>query len=192
MRNTDFLTIIRLYSKTLESFSAFGVVSKLSASIPGSEGQYWPPGPNLEGQIKTLLCMASGYQTTACATAKHVWGTQEQCPLETACHTQEGSQSKLLLNTSHGQELLELSPTSTPEHQIWYLNIKQVQLHGVSRVHILVRVKELPSQQQRFVFIYSLLSECSAVVQPIYCNTVRQMKELCLLFHFVEGDLNQQ
>lgn len=76
------------------------------------------------------------------------------------------------------------APWNLPSLSVWegntYLNIEQVELHRVSRVHILIRVKELPSQQQRFIFIHSLFSECPAVIQPIYCNTTRQRKELLI------------
>lgn len=107
-----------------------------------------------------------------------------------APHMRE-ARAQLPLSTSHHQGLPELASTSMSEYHIQYLNIEQVQLHRVSRVYILIRVKELPSKQQRFVFIYSLFSECSAVIQPIYCNT-RQMKELCLFFLLVQGESAKQ
>lgn len=49
-----------------------------------------------------------------------------------------------------------------------YLNIKQVELDGVSGINVLVRVEELAPQQQRFVLVHPLFSEGPTVIQPVH------------------------
>lgn len=49
-----------------------------------------------------------------------------------------------------------------------YLNIKQVELNGVSGVHVLVRVEELPPQQQHLRLLHTLLPQRPAMVQPVH------------------------
>lgn len=49
-----------------------------------------------------------------------------------------------------------------------YLHVEQVELHGVSGVHVLVRVEELPPQQQHLGLLHPLLPQRPAVVQPVY------------------------
>ena len=132
---------------------------------------------------KAPLRMAGSSQwTSTCTTTPHDWK-------EDATDTAR-TRAQFLSSTSPAGAL-EGSSTSGSEHSILYLNIEQVQLHGVSRVHILIRVKELPSKQQCFIFIYSLFSECSAVIQPIYCKARWHMKELCLLFLFSSRGLSK-
>lgn len=163
-------------------------MSQLSALKTGRERQYRPPGPSLGGHMKALFWMASSScQTPTCTQPNTCEEPRSHAP-ETACHAQDGSQSQLphSPSPSPSQRLPEPSPASRSEPQRErYLNIEQVQLHRVSRVHVLIRVKELPSKQQRFVFIDSLFSECPAVIQPIHCNTATQIKELCLFFLLV-------
>lgn len=48
------------------------------------------------------------------------------------------------------------------------LYIKQIELDRVSRVHILVGVEELASEQKGLVLVHPLLSERPAVVQPVH------------------------
>lgn len=50
------------------------------------------------------------------------------------------------------------------------LYVEKVELDRVSGVHILVRVEEFAPEQKCLVLIHPLLSECSAVVQPVHCK----------------------
>ncbi len=55
-----------------------------------------------------------------------------------------------------------------PCEKFVYLNVEQVELDGVSGVHILVRVEELPPQQQHFCLLHTLFPQRPAVVQPVH------------------------
>lgn len=48
------------------------------------------------------------------------------------------------------------------------LHVKQIELDRVSGVHVLVGVEELASEQKGLVLVHPLLSERSAVVQPVH------------------------
>lgn len=160
------------------------MVSQVCPAKPGDrERQEWLPEPPLGGQPTPLsgwLAAHSGHQP---APPLHM--IEKRMPQT----RREPEPSSCPPPAPAGA--LEGSSTSGSEHSILYLNIEQVQLHGVSRVHILIRVKELPSKQQCFIFIYSLFSECSAVIQPIYCKARWHMKELCLLFLFSSRGLSK-
>lgn len=156
---------------------------RLRVAKPGREGQYRPPVPS--GWTAAPIQQQPAPQANMCEEPRSSGPWELQAP-----HMME-ARAQLPLRTSHNQGLHELSSTFMSKCHIRYLNIEQVQLHRVSRIHILIWVKELPSKQQCFVFIYSLFSECSAVIQPIYCNT-RPMKERCLFFLLVQGELAKQ
>ena len=48
------------------------------------------------------------------------------------------------------------------------LDVEQVELDWVSGINVLVRIKELPPQQQHLHLLHTLLSQRSAVVQPVH------------------------
>ena len=48
------------------------------------------------------------------------------------------------------------------------LHIKQIELDRVSGVHVLVGVEELAPEQKGLALVHPLLSERSAVVQPVH------------------------
>lgn len=52
-----------------------------------------------------------------------------------------------------------------------YLHVEKVQLDGVTGVHVLVRVEELPPEQKRLVLLHPLLPQGPAVVQPVHWDT---------------------
>lgn len=51
-----------------------------------------------------------------------------------------------------------------------HLHVEQVELDGVPGVHVLVRVEELPPQQQHLALLHALLPQRPAVVQPVHCT----------------------
>ena len=50
------------------------------------------------------------------------------------------------------------------------LDVEKIELDRVSCVDVLVGEEVLPPQQQSFVGVDRLFSECLVVVQPVHCN----------------------
>ena len=66
------------------------------------------------------------------------------------------------------------APTLTVTH----LDIEQVQLNRIASVHVLIRVEELPPQQQYLALLNILLPQCLGMVEPVhYGNTNRLTDE---------------
>ena len=74
----------------------------------------------------------------------------------------------LIVETSHGPQrprTRDHGPQNAPGRRA------EVQLDWVAAVDVLIGEEELASQQQRFLFVHSLLTEGFAVVHPADCGT---------------------